>query len=99
MIIYVKNHLYNTVTLLSNYSSVTTDLEQLWICVDEENSRKKIFGLVYRPPAGAAETCLDQVHYNIECVRNDLNCKLTVLGDLNINYKNRNSAPFKLLLC
>ena len=97
LIVYIKNYLYNAVTLLSNFSSVTSDIEQLWFCIEEENSRKKVYGLIYRPPAGKVDICLGQLRVSIESIKDNQNCELTVLGDLNVNYKNRNSAPFKLL--
>ena len=97
LVVYVSDKLYNHTCIMSDYSSITEDIEQLWILIDEPNVRKKIVGLLYRPPGGNAENCLSSLRSNLESIQLGLNCEISVMGDLNRNYKNRNTAPFRLL--
>ena len=95
--IYLSDKLYDCTCVVSEYSTVTPDLEQLWISIHEVNVRKKIIGVVYRPPGGNAEKCLESLRNVLEKIQLDTNCETTIMGDLNINHKNRNCLPFRLL--
>ena len=97
LVIYVSDHLFEFANIIEGFSSSSVDIEQLWIEIKEPNARNKIFGLVYRPPSGKAEICLEAVRENLNTIQDTRNCEITVMGDLNINYKTRNTAPFKML--
>ena len=97
LVLYVKDHLFDFSCMLRNYSVITPDLEQLWVCINVPNNRRKIIGVVYRPPAGSADRCLEMLRSTIENVQANHNAEITIMGDLNINYKLRNSSPFKIL--
>ena len=95
--LYLNDVLFESSCILQDYTNSTADLEQLWVCISAPNTQRKIVGIVYRPPAGNAEKCLELLRCSMESVQANHNAEITVMGDLNINYKNRNSAPFKLL--
>ena len=97
LVLYVANRLFEFSCVLEDYCSTSLDLEQLWISIDEPNSRKKVIGLVYRPPSGNVEASLAQLRESLEKIQVNQNCETTVMGDLNIDYKTRNSTSFKLL--
>ena len=63
----------------------------------EPDCRNKIIGIVYRPPSGNIEACLGEIHRTLDIIQDSENSEVTLMGDLNINYKNRNSTSFKLL--
>ena len=96
LVIYVKDCIFEHATILEKYCSSTADIEQLWISIKEPNCKNKVIGLVYRPPSGTIETCLSKIREDLEDIQSNQNCEITLMGDLNINYKNRNSASFKL---
>ena len=79
MVIYVCDKLYDNTCVISEYSSVTSDIEQLWILIDEPNVRRKVVGLVYRPPGGNAENCLSSLRNNLERIQLGLSCEITVM--------------------
>ena len=95
--IYVNDRLFEYSCVIGKYCSSNADIEQLWISIKEPDCRNKIIGLVYRPPAGNVETCLSDVRANLDDIHDSENAEITVMGDLNVNYKNRNSSHFKLL--
>ena len=45
---YVKKDLSKFTKVLDDISSISYDLEQLWICIDKPNVGTKIIGNVYR---------------------------------------------------
>ena len=55
LVLYVKDCMCEYLSTIDDYCSMPADLEQLWVCINEPNLRKKIIGVVYRPPAGNVE--------------------------------------------
>ena len=97
MLYYVSDSIFNETSILSEFLSISLDLEQLWISIEVPNVKKKIIGLAYRPPGGNVDRCLESLRLNLEKIQSEMNSEITVVGDLNINYNTRNTSPFKLL--
>ena len=97
LVIYVAEELFQYSSLIEDFCCMSEDIEQLWIEIKQPNSRIKIVGLVYRPPSGKAEICMESVRGNLNSIQENRNGETTVMGDLNVNYLTQNTSPFKML--
>ena len=97
LLLYIHDNIYDYTNVISEYSTVSLDLEQLWIVVECPNVRKKVIGLTYRPPRGNVENCLESLRNTLDKIHIEHDSEITVIGDLNINYKTTNTTPFRLL--
>ena len=74
----------------------TKHLEAQWFQITMPRSRNIIICNTYRPPAGTVKLALNTL--NMSIANKNLRRKdLFILGDLNINYKNKNSPNYKKL--
>ena len=95
--IYVKKDLGNFTKILSEASSVSHDLEQLWIVIDKPNVSTKIIANVYRPPIGNLSECIKELSKSTSIAQDMFNNELTIVGDFNVNYNLRHTTAFKQL--
>lgn len=74
------------------------DLESLCLKLHIGGHKKLILLLVYRPPKGNPQEAIKSIKTSIEFVnQNHRNCELVIMGDLNINYQNRECSHVKSL--
>ena len=52
LIYYIKNDLAIHTTIIGELSSISEDLEQLWVRIDKPKNGVKILANIYRPPTG-----------------------------------------------
>ena len=97
LLFYVSNKHSDYISIISNCSKVTYNLEQLWICLRKPNVRNAIFGVVYRPPTAKVDETINELNNSMEFVRSLSNVEIILAGDLNINYNLRHSRSFELL--
>ena len=97
MLFYVSTNFSDDVTIISNCSKITYNLEQLWICLKKPNVRKTVFGVVYRPPTAKVEDTISEMSASMEYIRNLSDAEVIMAGDLNMNYNLRHSKSFQLL--
>ena len=95
--IYIKNELSEYCSIQTEVSSVTVNLEQLFVVIDKPEVRKQIIGEIYRPPGGKIAESIKELDDSATILRNKIDGEMTILGDLNINYNLRHSSTFKLL--
>ena len=91
IIMYVKKGLSECTTILENESSISENLEQLWIRIEKPNVKTKIIANIYRPPNGKLLNCINELTYSTTLAQNTYNGELTIVGDFNVNYNARNT--------
>ena len=97
LIIYVKKELSKYTKLLYTASCISTNIEQLWICIEKPNVSAKLISNVYRPPSGKLSEGLKELSDSIDKAQSLSRGELTIVGDFNVNYNQRHSLPFKIL--
>ena len=82
---------------LKHLNSSSKDLEMMWVKLSLENVRPIVIVTVYRPPQGSYKQCCDLISEAFD--RADLkdNSDIFLLGDFNINYKEKTGPGFREL--
>ena len=97
LIIYIKNELAQYTSVIEESSSITPEMEQLWIRIAKPNAGTKIVANIYRPPNGSVQTALTNLSNATKIAQDTSRHELVIVGDFNINYNLRHSHPSKLL--
>ena len=97
LIFYVKNCYSEYITKLDNTTPTSLDLEHMWLSIDIPFRRKIMLGLCYRPPSGNIIKAMSLMTTQLEIIDISPNIDCLIVGDLNINYLDRNSIGFKHL--
>ena len=92
--IYVKDKYVDHITVLDNISTVTDDVEQLWIRLKCPNVKQKLIGCIYRPPKGNIDRCLSIIRSSLDDSYS-FNRDTIVVGDFNINYNFRHTDSYQ----
>ena len=95
--IYVKKDLSKFTKILGELSSVSHNLEQLWISIEKPNVSTKIIANIYRPPNSKLPECLKELSNSATNAQDLFKHELVIVGDFNVNYNLRHSAAFKQL--
>ena len=96
LVIYVRKEYMEYCNVVDDLSGVTSDLEQLWVTFCMPNVRHMNIAVVYRPPGSNLENSINQLRTSLDKTTENTYENI-VMGDLNINYKQRHSNPYKLL--
>ena len=97
LIVYIKNELSKFAEIVDELSTVTVNVEQLWVSINKPNTRKQIIANIYRPPNGKLPEAIDELSKSMEKVQDSHPGEITILGDFNVNYNLRHTLPFKKL--
>ena len=97
LLIYVCDKLSSYCTIICDTTSCTNNLEQMWICIEHPNMRQQTVSACYRPPNGSTTLCIQELSTSLDVIIEQYNAEITILGDLNMNYKRRSSAYYKQL--
>ena len=96
--IYIKNRWAPYVRILSDVSTVTPDVEVLWLQIAIPCRKGLDLGIVYRPPDGNVQLAVDLLDNNIQHLEDMARTReLIILGDFNIDYKKTRSTEYKTL--
>ena len=96
LLTYIRtDHAVNSEPLPDNMKS-NQDIEAQWTMIHRPHCKNVIVGNVYRPPAGKLKNFLEHLD---GCLRGfDLEkVDVYILGDMNVNYKNKTSNDYKKL--
>ena len=93
LIIYYKKELSPYLTKLS-CSKITSNLEQLWVLLKRPNHRIEIISVIYRPPSGTTSIFFEELYNSMDFVSEYSNAEITVMGDINIDYRLRHTRDF-----
>ena len=77
-------------------SNVSNDIEQLWISIKCPNVKYKYIGMIYRPPSGDIDMCINDIRSSLETMYN-FTSEFIVCDDFNINYNLRHTDSFQKL--
>ena len=97
LIFYVKNDLAQHTSVISETSSITPEIEQLWIRITKPNTGTKIIANIYRPPNSNVQAALTKLSTSTKIAHNTYRHEIVIVGDFNINYSLRHTQAFKLL--
>ena len=73
---------------------ISENLEQLWLMLEKPNVRRIAVCMLYRPPSGNIQNALDELSDSIEQVQSIFEGEFVIMGDMNINYRDRHSKAF-----
>ena len=94
LVIYYKNELSQHVKIMPECSKVSPNLEQLWIKIEKPNFKTEIISTIYRPPSGTCSKSFDELTESMNIAQELSNAEITILGDINIDYKLRHTNDF-----
>ena len=96
LLTYVANKLATGLVQLEKLNTLNGDLESQWIEIERDNAKNIIISNIYRPPAGQLKNTLTLLNKNISTF-NLSEKEIFLLGDFNVNYKNKSSPKYKKL--
>ena len=96
LITYIHSkHAASTVSL-GNLDASVRDIEVQWLKICRPHCKDVIIGNLYRPPTGKLANAIeyiDECLKSLNLTKNDV----FILGDINVNYKNKSSTEYKKL--
>ena len=72
------------------------DIEIQWIKIKKKNTKTILLANIYRPPTGKVEQAIKVIEKGLAALR-ELNDEIVILGDFNIDYKNKMSINYRKL--
>ena len=96
LLVYINDDLALGAKALTNLNTMNGDLESQWIEIDRPNARNIQICNSYRPPTGHVKRALTDLS-KILSTHTSRKKDLIILGDFNINYKNKTSPAYKTL--
>ena len=97
LITYIRNDLASGVQVLGNLETLNADLKAQWIEIERDRARNILICNIYRPPTGNVKAALTTLNNKLSQVRWSRK-DLFILGDFNIDYKNKTAPAYKKLL-
>ena len=97
LLIYICDKLSGYSTVLDDITTCTNNLEQLWIRIEHPTLRQQIVGTCYRPPNGSTALCIQELSESMDNISEHYNAEITILGDLNMDYRKRSTTYYKQL--
>ena len=94
--VFIRNKYSQYVTMSDVLSCVSKNIEMLPLSIKNPKMRVQNISVVYRPPNGSIPTFINTLRIVTEDV-NKLNTDVTIIGDYNINYNQRNSKGYRQL--
>ena len=85
---YIKNNMKIYTDRIEEISNTQPALEQLWVHIHTPSHKKKVIGVIYRPPNSKIKDSINVLRNSIRYVKENLNGELYIMGDL---LKKRNS--------
>ena len=89
--IYARKTLNTKILKLENSSK---DLEIQWIKIVRDHAKNILLANIYRPPTGNLNQAISTLEKGITSF-NKSNEEIVILGDFNVDYKNKKSPNFK----
>ena len=84
----MKDVVYKHAQVVQEISSVTRDIEHLWVLITRPKSKPVLIGVVYRPPDGSVKHAMEALNTCMMHIENLASAvKIIILGDFNIDYR------------
>ena len=97
LLLYIKDCYAEYVTKIEIQHPLSKNFEQMWFSINIPYRRKILMGLCYRPPAGKVPAALHTLNVTMDLLDISNYKDLLIVGDFNINYRDRSSVGFKEL--
>ena len=97
LICYVRNNLKFDDSMYAHLNCSSKDLEMQWVSLDFKRMRKTLIINVYRPPQGDYKIACKKIGESINAANLKDNAEIFLMGDFNINLKDRKSPQMKEL--
>ena len=96
LVTYVHDKHSSASETLVDLNKSDDNLEVQWVLIHRAHCKNIVVGNVYRPPNGNLKTALD---YLDDCLKaiNMSKVNVFIMGDMNVNYKNKSSLNYKKL--
>ena len=94
---YVKSEMQTSDTKYQHLNCSNRDLEMQWIHIKLINIRPIVVLNIYRPPQGDYKVACETIRDNIEAANLKDNTEIFLMGDFNINIKDRKALAVKEL--
>ena len=94
---YIRNNLDFSGTTHSHFNTSNANIESQWISINQKNSKLILIGNVYRPPQGDIDEFIHVIEHILSSI--DLSkTELYIMGDINIDFKDKKHASTKKLI-
>ena len=93
LITYVRN-ISSDVYVQELNTTSSKDIEIQWLKITRANSKTLLLANVYKPPTGKVEKAVKFLEQGLLSLSSP-NYEAVILGDFNVDYKNKKSANFK----
>ena len=94
---YIKKDIKFSESKLAHLNVSSQELEMLWINLSLDNVRPIVIVTIYRPPQGNYTKCCDIISEAFERANLKDNTDIFLLGDFNIDFRDRNTPSYKEL--
>ena len=94
--IFINQTLSTNIQALEDSRDKVKTLESLWLLIERKNAKNILLAGVYRPPQGKLKEAIKQLNDGLDKHMTDI-AETYVIGDLNVNYKNKKSNLYKKL--
>ena len=96
LITYVHQKHSGSWETLTECNTSTKDLEANWVLLQRAHCKDAVICNLYRPPSGCLQKAIDYLCSKLESISLD-KTEVFLIGDLNVNFKNKLSADYKKL--
>ena len=76
-------------------TSVSENVEQLWVKIEKPNTRKQLIANIYRPPSGKLTGAIAELTKSMKKAQDSFTSEITLFCDFNVNYNLRHTLPYK----
>ena len=97
LITYINSKKFPDFQILDKLSVSEPHIEVIWVKIIRKNCKNLILCNLYRPPEGSLQTAIDYLNASLNCVNKAKN-DIYIMGDMNVNYLNKNSYEYKKLV-
>ena len=95
--IYMNEALSSDLKILKDLNSSNKNLESLWLKIQRKQAKNIILSAVYRPPNGKVNKAINYLNSSLNKIEQLNKNDVYIVGDLNIDYKNRKSVAHRKL--
>ena len=97
LITYIKNDPGLDVYVQEEQSLSNRHIEMQWLQITRKHAKNILLCNIYRPPEGKVELAIQHLENALKQLRKS-NMEIIMLGDLNIDYKNKQTPNYKKLI-
>ena len=96
LVTYINKAISCDIETLTKLENNTKDLESQWLKIKRRNAKNIIICNLYRPPAGKFDKAMKFLNNNLGSIDVE-RAELFIMGDFNVDYKNKKSVAYRKL--